>query len=365
MKRIPELLIIPLVPKETMTPRERWQSVLRRETPDRVPMDYWATAETNEKLMRHLGCDRMAAVYERLHIDPLLSVGPRYVGPSIPAGEDIYGCRYVQADYGTGKYIECSHHPLARCRTLEEIRRECDRWPRADWFDYSVIPDQIRSRETYPISAGGSEPFLTYTLLRGREQALIDLIDNPEIVHFCLDRLFDFCYENSRRIFEQAPGQILATYVSEDFGAQESLLYSPAHIREYFVPRMKRMMELAHQAGVFVFHHDDGAIRKILPDMIDAGIDVLNPIQWRCSGMDREGLKTDFGSRLIFHGAMDNQHTLAFGSPEEVRQEVLDNLRILGDGGGYILAPCHNLQAIGPPENIVTMYETGYAHGWS
>jgi uroporphyrinogen decarboxylase len=184
-------------------------------------------------------------------------------------------------------------------------------------------------------------------------------------VHFCLDRLFDFCYENSLRIFEQAPGQILASYVSEDLGTQESLLYSPAHIREYFVPRMKRMIELAHQAGVFVFHHDDGAIRKILPELIDAGIDVLNPIQWRCRGMDREGLKTDFGSRLIFHGAMDNQHTLAFGSPEDVRREVLDNLRILGDGGGYIMAPCHNLQAIGPPENIVAMYEAGYTHGWS
>ena len=97
----------------------------------------------------------------------------------------------------------------------------------------------------------------------------------------------------------------------------------------------------------------------------DAGIDLLNPIQWRCAGMDREGLKRDFGERLVFHGGVDNQQTLAFGSPEDVRREVLDNLAILGKGGGYIPAPCHNLQAISPPENIVAMYEAGYEYGWT
>ena len=93
-------------------------------------------------------------------------------------------------------------------------------------------------------------------------------------------------------------------------------------------------------------------------------IEVLNPIQWRCKGMDREGLKRDFGADLIFHGGVDNQYTLPFGSVAEVRQEVLDNYRILGAGGGYILAPCHNIQSITPPENITALYETGYEYGW-
>jgi uroporphyrinogen decarboxylase len=99
--------------------------------------------------------------------------------------------------------------------------------------------------------------------------------------------------------------------------------------------------------------------------MIDAGIEVLNPLQWRCKGMDREGLKRDFGDRLVFHGGVDNQQTLAFGTVEEVRREVIANLRILGAGGGYILAPCHNIQAVSPPGNIVAMYETAYKFGWS
>ena len=99
--------------------------------------------------------------------------------------------------------------------------------------------------------------------------------------------------------------------------------------------------------------------------MIEAGIDVMNPIQWRCTGMEREGLKQDFGDQVIFHGGVDNQYTLARGTVEEVRTEVIDNIRILGEGGGYILAPCHNIQVVSPAENIVAMYETAYEHGWT
>ena len=120
------------------------------------------------------------------------------------------------------------------------------------------------------------------------------------------------------------------------------------------------MMDLAHGNGVYVFFHSDGSIRKIIPDMIQAGIDVLNPIQWRCRDMNRETLKREFGDNVVFHGAMDNQYTLAFGSQAEVRQEVRDNLRILGREGGYVLAPCHNIQPVTPTQNILAMYDEGY-----
>lgn len=352
------------MPKETMTPRERWLAVLRREKPDRVPMDYWATAEANQKLMKHLGCANMQEVFDRLHIDTPLSVGPRYVGPTPPAGQDIFGCRYKNVDYGTGVYAECVYHPLAEFTSVEEIERHYQ-FPSPDWYDYSHIPQQIEGKEDRPIRGGGSEPFLIYKNLRGQEQAFMDLVLYPESVHYCLGKLFDLAYENTRRLYEQIPGKVMMSYVAEDLGSQEGLLFSPAQIREFLLPGMKRMIDLVHEAGAFVFHHSDGAIREILPDMIAAGIDVLNPIQWRCKGMEREGLKRDFGHQVIFHGGVDNQYTLAFGSVEEVRQEVEDNLRILGAGGGYILAPCHNIQAVSPPENIVAMYETGYELGWT
>jgi uroporphyrinogen decarboxylase len=352
------------MPTETMTSRERWLAVLKREKPDRVPMDYWATDEATQKLTAHLGCADTQSLFDRLHIDRIVTLGAKYVGPPVPPDQDVFGCHYRNVDYGTGVYRECVSHPLADCESVEQIESDYT-WPSPDWYDYSGVPAQLEGNEMYPIRGGGSEPFLTYKDLRGDEQAFMDLIEHPDIVHYCLDKLFDLAYENTRRIYEQADGQVMITYVAEDLGSQEGLMCSPHQIREFLLPRMKRIMDLAHEAGAFVFHHTDGAVRPILPDLIDAGIDVLNPIQWRCKGMEREGLKRDFGDKLIFHAAVDNQYTLAFGSVDEVRQEVIDNLRILGDGGGYIICPCHNIQPISPPENIVAMYETGYEHGWT
>lgn len=351
------------MPKETMTPRERWLAVLRREKPDRVPMDYWATGEATEKLMAHLGISDRGELFRRLHIDAPLTVGGSYVGPEAPEGADIFGCRHRKVDYGTGVYSECVHHPLAQYESVEEIERDYA-WPSPDWWDYSGTMAQIEGPEDRPVRGGGSEPFLTYCQLRGQEQAYMDLVLEPEMVHYCLDRLFNLAYENTRRIYEAAPGKILISYVAEDLGSQEGLLFSPEQISEFLLPRMKRMMDLVHSAGAYVFCHSDGAIRDVIPDLIEIGIDVLNPVQWRCGGMDREGLQADFGGRIAFHGGVDNQYTLPMGSLEEVRREVLDNLSILGEGGGYILAPCHNIQSVGPAENVVAMYETGYENGW-
>ena len=349
------------MPLEIMTPKERWLAVLQRGKPDRIPMDYWGTKEVSEKLVRHLGVADLEAALEVLHVDRPLTVSPYYIGAPIPEDMDMYGRRFIDVPYQGGVYKECVTHPLADYETVEEIEANYV-WPSVDWFDYSVIKNQIKWMEHRPIRGGGSEPFLSYTFLRGDEQAFMDLVLNPEIVHYCLDKLFDFAYENTARIFETIPGKVDFSFVSEDFGSETSLLMSLDHIREFLIPRMKRMMELVHSAGAYVFTHSDGAIRPALPLLIDAGTDVLNPIQWNCPGMEREGLKRDFGGKLLFHGGMDNQYTLPFGSVEEVRQEVRDNIDIFGDE--YILAPCHNIQTVSPPENIVAMYEEGYRYGF-
>lgn len=350
------------MPRESMTPRERWLAVLNRRTPDRVPMDYWATAEANEKLLTFLNCD-YEEMLKRLYIDKPLDVGPRYVGPAPKDGEDIWGVRHSVADYGTGTYTEAVSAPLAGYESVEDIEANYT-WPKADHWDYSHLPEDIKGHEHRPIRGGGSEPFLLYKVLRGEEQAFMDLALNPEIVHYCLDKLFDLAYQNTLRIFETIPGAVTITYVAEDLGGQDRLMYSPTQIRTFLLPRMRRMMELTKQNGATVFTHTDGSVRDILPDLIEIGTQVLNPVQWRCPGMEREGLKRDFGDKLIFHGAVDNQYTLPFGTVEEVRQEVIANYETLGKGGGYILGPCHNIQSVGPAENVVAMYEAGYEFGW-
>jgi uroporphyrinogen decarboxylase len=352
------------MPKEAMTSKERYAAVLSGSKPDRTPTFYRATPEFTAILMQHLSCSSHEDLCRRLHIDLTVTLQPRYIGPPIPPDEDIFGIKYENIAYGEGSYREAVSHPLATYTSMEEIEGNYS-WPSPDWYDYSVIPAQLKGREDCPVYGGGSEPFLTYCDLRGRQQAFLDLIMYPDIVHYCLDKLFGLAYERTRRIYEAAPGKVDITTVAEDLGSQTSLLMSPAHIHGFLLPRMKRMMELARQAGAKVQCHSDGAIREILPALITAGIDILDPVQWRCPGMDREGLKRDFGHSLIFHGAMDNQYTLAFGSVDEVVQEVRDNLAILGAGGGYILGPCHNIQVISQPENIVAMYETCYREGHS
>ncbi len=363
-----------------MTPVERWRAVLEGRPPDRVPMDWWGTDEAAANLVRHLGCDTLREALQQLGVDFVVKVQPRFIGPDgsgrVPptgagtaagtgdgigaaAGEGItdpFGRIYRTVSYGTGSYEECINAPLAAFSSVAEIERTY-RWPEPDWWDYSTLAEQIAGCEDHPIQGGGSEPFLIYKDLRGQAQAFIDLIEHPEIVHYCLDRLFALAHEDTRRIFEALPGRVMLCYIAEDMGGQDNLLFSPEHIREFLLPGMQRIIDLAHGAGAWVFHHSDGAIRPIIPEMIAAGIDILNPIQWRCPGMDRAGLKAAFGDRIVFHGAVDNQYTLPFGTTAEVRAEVIENLEILGSGGGYIPAPCHNVQANTPPENIVAMYE--------
>jgi uroporphyrinogen decarboxylase len=342
-----------------MTPRERWLAILNRQSYDRIPLDYRATPEFTTRLIEYLGCGDYASMLQRLHIDPVLSVGPRYVGPPLEPNKDAYGIGYLDFDYGMGTYHEAVSYPLAQYTTVEEIEANYQ-WPLADWWDYSDIPNQVKGHEDWVIQGGHCEEFAAYKHLRGVEQGYLDLIENPEMVHYCMGKLYDLQYAQLERIYEQIPGMVIWTWVADDLGTQEGLMVSLGHIREYFMPHMKRINQLVHEAGAYSFHHSDGAIARNLPQMIEVGMDVLDPVQWRCKGMEREGLKANFGDKLIFHGAMDNQYTLAFGTVEECRQEALDNLRILGEGGGLILGPCHNIQPISPPENVVAYYETAY-----
>jgi uroporphyrinogen decarboxylase len=344
---------------EKMTPRERWLCVLLRRRPDRLPMDYWATPEVTQSLMSHFGFSDLKDLYKRLHIDVPFKVKPTYIGPEIKEDLDIYGCRFRDISYGVGSYRECISHPLKQFNTVEEIEKNYS-WPNTDLYNYSTISEQVANWWDYPIEGGGSEPFLDYKNLRGQEQAFIDLFRHPDIVEYCLDKMFEFSYDNTRKIYREIPREVTYSYIAEDFGSQTGLLMNPKMIRLFFLPRMKKMMDLAHENGVFVFFHSDGAIREIIPDMIEAGIDILNPIQWRSRGMEREKLKEDFGEKIIFHGGVDNQQILPFGSEEDVFKEVEENFTKLGSGGGYILAPCHNLQPITPIKNIIAMYERGF-----
>jgi uroporphyrinogen decarboxylase len=345
-----------------MTPRERWRAVLAGQKPDRVPCDYWGTAEVTRGVLQDLGCIDETALWKRLCIDKCIHLAPRHPR----ATEDTWhmqslfsiwqiGTANISYGDGLGIYEEAVIHPLANARSVADVERFP--WPDPDNWDYTCLRRQCEEWPDNPILAGTSEPFYLYSRLRGMEQALTDLVDAPEIAEAILDHILHLDEGVFRRILDRVADRIDLVYIAEDLGTQESLLMSPRLFRQFLKPRMKRLISLAHSYGVKVMHHDDGAIRPLIPDLIDAGIDILNPVQWRCRRMDRETLVHDFGRDLIFHGGIDNQQTLPFGTPEDVRQQVSDNIRIFRDAKGYIVGPCHNIQANTPTANIVALYE--------
>lgn len=358
----------------SMTPRERWSAVLEGKEPDRIPLNYRATGDFTKKFLDQLSYNSIIEVIKELHIDNLFCVRPTYDGPTLEDNEDAFGCQFKLTDYGGGSYKECIHHPLQNYNSVEEIEANFE-WPDPNWWDYSnnkieavfgeieVNPEDI-DLSAYPIWAGYYEPFLRFRHLRGSEQAYKDIIRNPNIVNFCLDHLVDLEHEKIKRTIESTPYDVLITVVAEDLGSQKQLLFPLEKIKEFFFPRMKRIIELAHNKDSFVFTHSDGAMARAIPGLVDIGIDILDPIQWRCDGMDRKTLKSNFGEKIAFHGAMDNQYTLANGDVEEIKSEVIENIKILGKDGKYVLAPCHNIQSVSEPVKIEKMYQVAYTHSW-
>lgn len=349
-----------------MTPRERWLATIAKKPVDRLPTDYWSTwefhqrfkkdlkIEDDETLNRKLGIDRPAGVWAK----PKLKNHPN------DPEADLWGVRYTKADYGTGIYNEAVHHPLAGMNSVDEIN--AFRWPTADDMDFSGVKELVTRLGDYRLRQGGGyEPFLLYCSMRGMEQAYEDLLVNEDIADAILERIFRYHYDVNQRLFQAADGGIDLVYIAEDLGSQTGPLMSLETYRKHLLPRQKKMADLARQYGVHIIYHTDGAAGVFLPDLVDTvGIEVLNPIQWRCPTMERETLMRQYGKRISFHGAIDNQYTLPFGTPDEVRQQVRECANMF-KGGGWICAPCHNIQANTPTANVVAMYEEAAEIPWS
>ncbi len=349
-----------------MNARERMLAAINRQPVDRIPTDIWATGEVWGKLRNHFGAT--ADIGAALHVDGFAGVGPHYAGPPLPpapAGEsvDFWGIRKRSVPYDGGSYDEQSFNPLAAARTIDDLNAYA--WPKASWFDYSRMRGEAgEAGKSRAVQCGYMAPFYYHNLLRGLEQSLVDPLLDPAFTRHLVGRISDFFYDYHRRMFEACEGLIDVAQVTDDLGSQTGPLISVALYREFYAPHHKRFVDLCHGFGIKVFHHDDGSCRPFLPILVEMGIDILNPIQWTCPGMDMLELKSEFGKRICFHGAIENQRILPFGTPEEVRAEVrhcIDSLA--SDGTGDILAPCHNLQANTPVENILAMYDEAWKYG--
>lgn len=349
-----------------MTPKERILATLERKPVDRLPVDLWHTPEIGAALRQHFRVADDLAVYRALGLDKIVWVFPDYRSDRSPAeggtaavARNAWGVPLRMVRAGHARYEESDACPLAGYDTAAALDTY-PWWPRADRFDYADAAQraQAAARE-FAVIGPWVSLFEIYCSLRGLEQALVDLIENPGLVDATLDRIEAIQSEMMRRFFASAGANLNLVFVSDDIAGQQSLLMAPRLWERFLRLRLRRWCDLIHGHGLKTFYHTDGAARGLLRPILECGVDVLNPIQHACLGMDRAELKRKFGSRVVFHGGVDNQSVLPRGTPDQVRAETRECLRTLGAGRqGFICCSCHNVQAGTPLENIFAMVET-------
>jgi len=358
-----------------MTSKERIHAVLERRPVDRLPVDLWHTDEVAAALRAHVGVADDLALYEALGLDKIVWVFVDYqtlegetvgslAGPQDAGRRTLWGAPLKDVHVGGAHYQEFAEAPLAAYETPDALDAY-PYWPDPDRFDYDgALKRARRAAQHFAVIGPWVSCFEIYCQLRGLEQAMLDLVTNPVLVEAVLDRVEAIQTEMMTRFFERAAAYLDLVFVSDDIAGQQSLLISPAMWRRHLQPRLVRWCELIHSYGLKVFYHTDGAAERLIGPLIESGIDVLNPIQHACPGMERTALKETYGDRVIFHGGVDNQSVLPFGTPEDVRAETERCLETLGAGReGYVCCSCHNVQPGTPLENIFAMIDTVQRRG--
>ena len=377
-----------------MTSRERVVAAINHEEPDRVPLDIGAGASTGivvegyQKLRQHLGLSADAeipelnrtfrvarldeAVMQRLGSDcrPLM-IGPpaRWTPPPTDPGTyvDMWGIVWRQTGYGDGCYYwELARHPLAEA-SVEDL--ECHPWPDPEDPGFTAgLAEEAKALyegTDYAIVGDGGFKSLweqSY-MLRGLEQMIMDLVLNPEFVSALFAKLLEINIAVTGRFLDAVGPYIQVFRASDDLAIQQGPLMSPTTFRTLFKPLYRRYLEFVRsKTEAKIFFHSCGNVVDLLDDLIEIGVEIINPVQVSAMG-DTAALKARFGDRVVFWGGIDTQHVLPHGTTEDVEAEVRRRIRDLAPGGGYVVAAVHNIQPDVPPENIVAIAEATRRYG--
>jgi len=276
---------------------------------------------------------------------------------------DIWGICYKKL----GSLVNITNYPLAQMTSVNEI--ELYPWPEAkDMFvteGLAVMAKELFESTDYALVArnpttGG---FLEHSCnLMGMPNFLMALISEPALAECLIAHLLNI-YTDMYTMFLDAVGPyIQMVEVSDDLGSQENLIISPDVYRKFIKPAQKELYQLIHKKapGAALFHHTDGAVFDIIPDLIEVGVNVLNPVQTSSKGMESVRLKKTYGTDIVFHGTIESINNRA--STDEVIEEVKSRIDDLSGGGGYVLAPCNHMMDV-KPETIIAMYETAKNYG--
>lgn len=365
-----------------MKHRERVQLALNHQLPDRCPMQISFTPEFADRLRqewlqhphRFPGPAEQLALSTGAHNphgggntyaleialdEDLLLTSVGWANSYYQAADeytDEWGVGWKSVPYetpfGVGRYTEIVGHPLADDAALSSYHPPDPQRPAL----YQEAERVLRTfqEEYWIVGVVVTTIFETAWALRGYERLLSDFALRPDLAEQILELPYRYHRYAAERLTQLGIDML---WLGDDVGAQRSMLISPAHWRRFLKPRLAELIASvkAINPRLKVAYHSDGNIYPIIPELIEIGVDVLNPIQPAC--LDAAQLKREFGERLCFWGSLDEQHTLPFGTPDDVRRQVAERLATLGRGGGLILGPTHHVQLDTPMENFWAMVE--------
>jgi uroporphyrinogen decarboxylase len=201
--------------------------------------------------------------------------------------------------------------------------------------------------------------------MRGLENLFADMIERPLVFEALIDRTLQFWLDWFRVFLDEVGDVVDVIMVGDDLSGQKGPLFSPAIYRSIVKPRQKRLVQyIKSRTRAKIWYHSCGAVFDYVPDLLDNGIDILNPVQISAKGMEPARLKTAFGNRIAFWGGgVDSQQVLPRGTPAQVRENVRLNMEAFKPGGGYVFNGVHNIQADVPPENVLAMYDAAFEFG--
>jgi len=380
-----------------MTSRERVMKALNHEEPDRVPIDLGGNQTGIHKfaykaLIEHLGirdelvimdavqqlAEPCEELLERLHVDT------RYIAAGAASDwkggieinerdgrkwhdlKDEFGVVWSMPD-DQPLYMDISHHPLADA-TIDDIKEyPFPKGNDAGRFDGMRARALMLKNET-PYAVVSRISGVVYEIcwyMRGLEQWFCDMIAEPEFCEALIEQTLKFWLDWFSMFLDEVGDVVDVIMIGDDLAAQHGPLFNPQFYKTVVKPRHKRLVQyIRSRTEAKIWYHTCGACRSYIPELIDNGVDILNPVQISAVDMVPSELKRDFGDRLVFWGgAIDSQHVLPVAAPEEVARQVRENILAFMTGGGYVFNNVHNIQAGVPPENIVAMYDTVYEFG--
>lgn len=359
-----------------MTSRERILTAFEHREPDRVPTFIWINGEAMERVIEHLGVEDAAEAHRRLRIDRWEGVGlsssrPEEVQDQIEAlvpdeykdderFEVQWSGRVVRVHQGSHYLDDPVWLPLADAEEPEDL--EPYPLPRPEWVSMPEdLPAQVRSLQDDGALVMGhlEQPFKSAWLLRGMDDVLMDYVIRPEL----LDALYDCFYGVAVRrgeLFAQAGVDLIQ--ITGDLAMQDRMIMSPDAWRRFDRERLREVISRIKAANpdTRVMMHTDGDCRAIVDNLIDCGLEVLNPIQPEC--MDPAKFKQRWGDRLVMHGCVSLQRSLPFGEPADVDREIKHLIDRCGIGGGLCLGPSNVIFKEIPPENVVALYDAVQRH---